>query len=258
MLRIRENAEQIALLKGEPAERRRLMAHFARVRENWTAIMNRQKRLTFFTAGYNQVQVIVPILAAGPVYFAGAICLGGLMQTASAFGRVEGALSFFVKAYPQLAQWKSIIERLDGFEQSIADAASRRGALDVVEGSAGDTISAMALNLAKPCGSSLLKMKTLELRAGEATLLTGRSGTGKSTLLRVLAGIWPHAQGRIEIPTGIRLTERSPASQQLLKTDENRCVRIKPARLALPQPTAPGNLCGSRAGVLTGLSGRRK
>ena len=205
MLRIRENAEQIALLKGEPAERRRLMAHFARVRENWTAIMYRQKRLTFFTAGYNQVQVIVPILAAGPVYFAGAICLGGLMQTASAFGRVEGALSFFVKAYPQLAQWKSIIERLDGFEQSIADAASRRGALDVVESSAGDTISAVALNLAKPCGSSLLKMKTLELRAGEATLLTGRSGTGKSTLLRVLAGIWPHAQGRIEIPTGIRL-----------------------------------------------------
>jgi putative ATP-binding cassette transporter len=205
LLRIRENAEQIALLKGEPAERRRLMTHFARVRENWTAIMYRQKRLTFFTAGYNQVQVIVPILAAGPVYFAGAISLGGLMQTASAFGRVEGALSFFVKAYPQLAQWKSIIERLDGFEQSIAEAGSRRGALEVVESSAGDTISAMALNLAKPCGSSLLKMKTLELRAGEATLLTGRSGTGKSTLLRVLAGIWPHAQGRIQIPTGIRL-----------------------------------------------------
>jgi putative ATP-binding cassette transporter len=92
LLRVRENAEQIALSKGEAAERRRLMAHFAKVRENWTAIMNRQKRLTFFTAGYNQGQVIVPILAAGPVYFASAISLGGLMQTASAFGRVEGAL----------------------------------------------------------------------------------------------------------------------------------------------------------------------
>ena len=136
LLRVRENAEQIALLKGEPAERRRLMARFAKVRDNWTAIMGRQKRLTFFTAGYNQVQVIVPILAAGPVYFAGAISLGGLMQTASAFGRVEGALSFFVKAYPQLAQWKSVIERLDGFERSIADAASPRGALEVVESDA--------------------------------------------------------------------------------------------------------------------------
>jgi putative ATP-binding cassette transporter len=161
LMRIRENAEQIALLKGELAERRRLMDHFAKVRVNWTALMNRQKRLTFFTAGYNQVQVIVPILAAGPVYFAGTIGLGGLMQTASAFGRVEGALSFFVKAYPQLAQWKSIIERLDGFEQSIAAAASRRGTLEVIENSAGRAISAMALDLAKPCGSHLLKMRLL-------------------------------------------------------------------------------------------------
>jgi putative ATP-binding cassette transporter len=204
LLRVRENAEQIALLRGEAAERRRLMACFAKVRDNWTAIMNRQKRLTFFTAGYNQVQVIVPILAAGPVYFASAISLGGLMQTASAFGRVEGALSFFVKAYPQLAQWKSIIERLDGFERTIASVASPCAALEVVE-SAGHTISAMALDLTKPCGSPLLRIKTLGLKAGETTLVTGRSGTGKSTLLRVLAGIWPHAQGRLQIPAGIRL-----------------------------------------------------
>lgn len=205
LLRVRENAEQIALLKGEPAERRRLMAHFAKVRDNWTAIMGRQKRLTFFTAGYAQVQVIVPVLVAGPAYFAGAIGLGGLMQTASAFGRVEGALSFFVKSYPQLAQWKSVIERLDGFERSIAGAASPRGALEVVERSAECSISATALDLKKPDGSPLLRIEGLDFRTGEATLVTGRSGTGKSTLLRVLAGIWPHAQGRIEIPTGTRL-----------------------------------------------------
>ncbi len=205
LLRVRENAEQIALLKGEAAERRRLMAHFAKVKDNWTAIMGRQKRLTFFTAGYSQVQVIVPILAAGPAYFASAISLGGLMQTASAFARVEGALSFFVKAYPQLAQWKSIIERLDGFERSIANAASPRATLEVVESDAECSISALALDLKKPDGSALLKIETLELAAGEATLLTGRSGTGKSTLLRVLAGIWPHAQGRIEIPAGARI-----------------------------------------------------
>jgi putative ATP-binding cassette transporter len=205
LLRVRENAEQIALLRGESAERGRLMARFAKVRINWTAIMGRQKRLTFFTAGYNQVQVIVPILAASPVYFAGTIGLGGLMQTASAFGRVEGALSFFVKAYPQLAQWKSIVERLDGFERSIADAAGYRETLLVVESSPECSITAAALDLKKPCGAPLLKIDTLDLAAGEATLLTGRSGTGKSTLLRVLAGIWPNAQGRIEMPARSRV-----------------------------------------------------
>lgn len=205
LLRVRENAEQIALLRGESAERGRLMARFAKVRINWTAIMGRQKRLTFFTAGYNQVQVIVPILAASPVYFAGTIGLGGLMQTASAFGRVEGALSFFVKAYPQLAQWKSIVERLDGFERSIADAAGYRETLLVVERSPECSITAAALDLKKPCGAPLLKIDTLDLAAGEATLLTGRSGTGKSTLLRVLAGIWPNAQGRIDRPARSRV-----------------------------------------------------
>lgn len=155
LLRVREDAEQIALLKGEPAERKRLVARFTKVRENWTAIMGRQKRLTFFTAGYSQVQVIVPILAAGPAYFAGAIGLGGLMQTASAFGRVEGALSFFVKAYPQLAEWKSVMERLDSFDRNIADTASRQAALRVVEGSPRRSISVADLALEKPDGSPL-------------------------------------------------------------------------------------------------------
>jgi len=204
LLRVRENAEQIALLNGETAEHRRLMFHFTRVKDNWMAIMGRQKRLTFFTAGYNQVQVIVPILAAGPVYFAGTIGLGILMQTASAFGRVEGALSFVVKAYPQLAQWKSIIERLDGFERSIAAARSRQS-LEVLERSAGCSINASDLALNKPCGAPLLKIEALDLTVGKATLLTGRSGTGKSTLLRTLAGIWPHAQGRIEMPARSRV-----------------------------------------------------
>jgi len=205
LLRVRENAEQIALLKGEPAERNRLMARFNLVKENWTAIMGRQKRLTFFTAGYNQLQVVVPIFAAGPAYFAGAIGLGGLMQTASAFGRVEGALSYFVKAYPQLAEWKSVLQRLDSFEREIADNGSGHTRLEVVEATARRGIRCPTLALQKPDGSHLIAIENLEFVAGEMSLVTGRSGMGKSTLLRALAGIWPHAGGRIEIPCGARL-----------------------------------------------------
>ena len=205
LLRVRENAEQIALLKGEPAERQRLMARFGTVKENWTAIMGRQKRLTFFTAGYSQLQVVVPILAAGPAYFAGMIGLGGLMQTASAFGRVEGALSFFVKSYPQLAEWKSVLERLDAFERSIAASSRRRANLEVVAAQTHASIKTAKLALRKPDSSPLLTIADLELVAGQMNLLTGRSGLGKSTLLRALAGIWPHAEGRIEVPPGGRL-----------------------------------------------------
>jgi putative ATP-binding cassette transporter len=205
LLCVRENAEQIALLRGEPAERGRLMVRFSKLKENWRAIMARQKRLTFFTSGYSQVQVIVPILAAAPAYFADTIGLGGLMQTASAFGRVEGALSFFVRAYPQLAEWKSVIERLEGFERSIKNAAGPGQALEVVVGDAVGSIRAMALDLKKPDGSALLRIEELNLAAGEATLVTGPSGAGKSTLIRLLAGIWPHAEGRIAMPADTRL-----------------------------------------------------
>ena len=205
LLRVRENAEQIALLNGESAERKRLMACFSILKDNWLAIMGRQKRLTFFTAGYNQLQVVVPIFAAGPAYFAGAIGLGGLMQTASAFGRVEGALSYFVKAYPQLAEWKAVLERLDAFERSIAESTNRPQRLEIVEGQAHNSIKTEKLALQKPDGSPLLAIEKLELVAGEMSLMTGRSGMGKSTLLRALAGIWPHAGGRIEIPPGTRL-----------------------------------------------------
>jgi len=147
----------------------------------------------------------VPIFAAGPAYFAGTIGLGGLMQTASAFGRVEGALSYFVKAYPQLAEWKAVLERLDAFERGIAASGKKPRRLEIVEGPAHCSIKTGQLALQKPDGSPLLAIENLELVAGEMSLMTGRSGLGKSTLLRALAGIWPHAGGRIEIPPGARL-----------------------------------------------------
>ena len=105
-MRVRENSEQIALLHGEQAEREHLMVRFGRVVDNWLAIMTRTKKITAFTASYNQASVIFPYVLVAPAYFARKIQLGGMMQTASAFSNVQGALSFFVTIYRQLAEWQ--------------------------------------------------------------------------------------------------------------------------------------------------------
>src|SRR6185436_12623680 len=122
LVRVRENSEQIALLHGENAERSRLMDRFHAVMDNWLRIMTRQKRLTFLTAGYGQASVVFPIIVVSPAYFAGRIQLGALTQTASAFNSVQGALSFFVDSYVRIAEWRAVIERLAGFNVSIANA----------------------------------------------------------------------------------------------------------------------------------------
>ena len=93
---MRENSEQIALLRGDEAERQRLLDRFGRVVENWLQIMTRTKRLTAFTASYWQASVVFPFILVAPAYFAEKVQLGGMMQTASAFGSVQGALSFFI------------------------------------------------------------------------------------------------------------------------------------------------------------------
>ena len=116
LVRVRENSEQIALLRGEDAERERLLVRFGRVVENWLAIMSRTKKLTAFTASYNQASVVFPYVLVAPAYFANKIQLGGMMQTASAFSSVQGALSFFISIYRQLAEWQAVVNRLDGFE----------------------------------------------------------------------------------------------------------------------------------------------
>ncbi len=125
LVRLRENTEAVALYRGEHEEATGLRERFGAIVANWWAIMKRQKRLTWFTSGYTQAAVVFPVLAAAPRYFAGAIQLGGLMQTAQAFGQVQGALSWFVAAYASLAQWKATIDRLTSFRAAIASAKAR-------------------------------------------------------------------------------------------------------------------------------------
>ena len=199
LVRFRENVEGIALYGGEADEKRGLTQRFRALMENWWAIMTATKRLTFFTAGYTQVAIIFPIVVAAPAYFAGRIQLGGLIQTSSAFGQVQGALSWFVDNYARLTEWRATVERLTGFTRAV-QAARTAEAGPVASKSSAAGLALRDVTLALPDGRVLLDKGAAEVAPGEAVVITGASGSGKSTLFRAIAGIWPFGGGRVELP----------------------------------------------------------
>ncbi|MFT8242502.1 ABC transporter ATP-binding protein/permease [Roseomonas sp. BN140053] len=204
LIRVRENAEGIALHHGEATEERGLGQRFAVLVANWRQLMTVTKRLTFFTAGFGQVASIFPIVIAAPAFFAGRIPLGSLIQTSSAFGQVQGSLSWFVDNYTTLAEWRATVARLTGFRTAVAAAeAAEHGGPQVVAGPVPE-LQASGLELDLPDGRRLLADASLGVAPGEAVLITGASGSGKSTLFRALAGIWPFGRGQVAMPTGAR------------------------------------------------------
>jgi vitamin B12/bleomycin/antimicrobial peptide transport system ATP-binding/permease protein len=207
LVRVRENSEQIALLHGNDAERERLLGRFANVVGNWYALMARQKKLTFFTAGYSQAAVVFPFIMVSPAYFSNLMQLGGLMQTANAFGQVQNSLSVFVTLYRSIAEWRAVIQRLHGFEQSVAAARQLSVTPPVIEVTRTDkqAVSFKDLVVRLPNGVPLVNVNDVSIGVGEQVLVTGPSGTGKSTFFRALAGVWPFGQGRVELPKNARV-----------------------------------------------------
>ncbi|HEX9182788.1 MAG TPA: ABC transporter ATP-binding protein/permease [Burkholderiales bacterium] len=206
LVRLRENAEGVALYRGEQEELANFRSRFASVIGNWWSIMRKQKQLGWFTSFYGQAAIIFPFVVAAPRYFSGQIPLGGLMQTASAFGQVQGALSWFINAYTQFAAWKATVDRLAGFSAALERTRAEAERLDGERGEgAGESLEARELSLALPQGRVLLAPTTFELKRGEAVLVSGPSGAGKSTLFRALAGIWPYWHGKVLLPKGARL-----------------------------------------------------
>ena len=206
LVRSRENAEQIAALGGEAAEREQLNARFGLVVGNWLALISRQKKLMFFTQSFSQAAVIFPYIMVSPVYFAGAMQLGGLMQTAAAFRSVNEALSYFITSYRSIAEWRAIVARLNGFEEAIETGravALTPPTVEVVQ-RGGSAFAADRLDVRLPGGEPMVAADYVVFPAGERVLVTGPSGSGKSTLFRAIAGIWPFGSGRVTVPEGAK------------------------------------------------------
>ncbi len=206
LVRFRENTEGVALYRGEADELRGFRDRFANVVRNWWGIMRQQKRLTSFTAGYSQVAIIFPFVVAAPRYFRGEFALGGLMQTASAFGQVQDALSYIISSYTDIAEWRAVVARLVGFNKAL-DQVRTEAAIQGIrheEAPAGG-LGLEHVHLALPDGRPLVEDISVSLRRGDNALISGPSGAGKSTLFRAIAGIWPFGRGRITMPAGDRV-----------------------------------------------------
>lgn len=201
MVRAREYSESIALDRGEPVVREQMVQRFNRVLSNNLALIKAQKGLIWFTSFFGQAAVVFPFVVAAPRFFSGAIQLGQLTQISGAFGQVQGSLSWFVDTYSSLASWRATTDRLTSFEESF----QAFGLARATGSESGDKASPLQLDtaplrIALPNGTTLLEHTRLHAQPGDRILLQGPSGSGKSTLFRTLAGIWPYAQGTVDLP----------------------------------------------------------
>lgn len=199
---VRTHAENVALYNGEDHQKTILHRLFARVLENWYFIILRQKLLLWFTAGYNQASVVLPLVVALPNYFDKVFLLGGLIQSIQAFNRVQDSLSFIVNAYPRIAEWQAVAQRLTTFVNHITliEARAEQENHLAITKSPLEKIEVADMIVKTPRDQVLLKNINETFHHGQHYLLKGVSGIGKSTFIRALAGIWPYAAGKVIYP----------------------------------------------------------
>lgn len=206
LVRFRDQVEPVGFSRGEVIERRRLLQRFGYIVENWWQLIRAQRDLSLLTLGLGQMNGVVPMLLAAPAYFGGHLSLGKITQVGFAYGQVSGALTWFVSAYQEIAQWRASIVRLAAFGDvmsatSIELAQAKR--LEVGRHDAG-TVRLHDVVLHRPDGRPLVRAG-VSIEPGDSIALVGPTGTGKTTLFRALAGLWPFGHGRIDLPEGAHL-----------------------------------------------------
>ena len=202
MVRLRENSENIAFYRGENNEKATFINYFTDVITNFWEILKKRKQLTWYNSIYSQIAIIFPFLVLMPRYLAKEIRLGGLMQIASAFGKVQESLSFFVDAYSRIAEWQAVIDRLHGFEQDMQEMRDLDHKQITFARTATNELNIEQLTVLLPNNKVLIKDLHLQLNSGDNILVKGASGSGKSTLMRTLAGLWLFGEGNITcVPT---------------------------------------------------------
>ncbi|MFZ0718808.1 ABC transporter ATP-binding protein/permease [Mycobacterium sp.] len=204
LVRLRDAAEAVGFYHGEEAERSRLRQRFVPIIDNYRHYVRRTIGYTGWNWLVTQAMVPLPWLIQAPRLFAGKIGLGGVAQTAAAFGTIQDSLSFFRNHYSQFASFRASIIRLHGLVD--ANARARELPEVAVEPSERGSVEIAAVEVRTPSGEQLIDPLGVRLNSGEALVVIGRSGAGKTTLLRSLAQLWPYASGTLRRPAGEHAT----------------------------------------------------
>ena len=219
LLRVRDHAEQIAFYNGGEAETGRLKQRYLRIRDNWRRLTNCEFRQETFWATYVRISIFIPILATLPMYLAKTMTFGDMMQTRTSFARVQDSFGWFTDSYRRLIEWAAVVERLSGFQTAL-EQVEQEGrstarptpapALTLNNHRHSGILALQNLTVHTQTGSPLLTDINLEAHAPEWVLLEGRSGIGKSTLLRALAGLWTYYQGSFALDGSLLFLPQRP------------------------------------------------
>ena len=209
LLLVRENAEAVAFMRGENAERGRFRASFGEIMRNWRSIMNTEFRLECFSASYLKITNLIPIFACLPLYLSRAMSFGDMMQARSAFYSVQDGFAWFMDYYKQIMEWAASVQRIYEFISRMdGESANLRAC---VTQSDENSARCEGLSVFTPAGEPLIEDLRFELAPAQFIMLRGKSGAGKSTALRYAAGLWRYGRGEIGLPrTGVMFIPQKP------------------------------------------------